>query len=326
MNTLPNPDPSGRAAFAWAALDGLAQPQKTIPSTWLYDWDGSELFERITEVEEYYLTRAEIALLDAHAAEMAAEVGHAAVVVEIGSGSSRKTPLLLHSLERPRAYVPVDIASHCLEASVAMLAARFPDLPMYPTVADFNQPLSLPRELRTPDSRRLVFFPGSTIGNLDPDEARAFLRRLGQTLGPHDAMLVGVDPTRDPTVLMPAYDDAAGVTAAFNLNLLKRLNRELGCNFDLDAFRHEARYDARRGRMEMHLVSLTQQSVRLLGKTIRFAAGESIHTENSYKYPIEDFQALARTAGWESLRYWSDAAGRFTIHLLRPTHLRAVGG
>lgn len=322
MNSLPYLN--GRAALAWAALDGLAQPQKSIPCTWLYDRQGSALFERITDLDEYYLTRTEIALLEAHGAEIAAAVGSAAVVLEIGSGSSRKTPLLLRRLEAPRAYVPVDIASHCLEASVTMLAGEFPDLPMYPLVADFNQPLRLPTELRTPDYPRLVFFPGSTIGNLDPEEARAFLRRVGDGLGPQDAMLIGVDPTRDPAALIPAYDDAEGVTAAFNLNLLARLNRELGCNFDLAAFRHEVRYEPQPGRIEMHLVSRREQAVRLLGKTIRFAAGESIHTENSHKYPIADFQALARAAGWQPLHCWSDAAGRFSLHLLKPFRLAVM--
>lgn len=322
MNTLPHLN--GRAALAWAALDGLAQPQKSIPCTWLYDWQGSELFEHITGLDEYYLTRTEIALLKAHAPEMADAVGTFPVVVEIGSGSSRKTPLLLRHLDRPRAYVPVDIASHSLEASVAMLAAEFPELPMYPLVTDFNQPFRLPTELRTPESRRLIFFPGSTIGNLDPEEARTFLRRLGENLGPQDAMLVGVDPTRDPDLLIPAYNDAKGVTAAFNLNLLTRLNRELGCNFDLAAFRHEARYNPQHGRIEMHLVSRNAQTVRLLGKTIRFAEGESIHTENSYKYPIVEFQALARTAGWQPAHCWHDEAGRFSLHLLKRTQLTVM--
>lgn len=322
MNTVPHLN--GRAALAWAALDGLAQPQKSIPCTWLYDCDGSELFERITDLDEYYLTRTEIAMLDRHAAEMADAVGSSAVVIEIGSGSSRKTPLLLRRLDRPRAYVPVDIASHCLEVSVTMLADEFPELPMYPLVADFHQPFRLPAELHGPEYRRLVFFPGSTIGNLSPEEARAFLRRMGESLGPRDAMLVGVDPTRDPAVLIPAYDDPGGVTAAFNLNLLARLNRELGSNFDLAAFRHEARYNRQHGRVEMHLVSSQAQTARLLGRTIRFAAGESIHTENSYKYPIADFQTLARTAGWQPTQCWQDAAGRFSIHLLTRPRLAVM--
>lgn len=314
MSSAPYPD--SRAAFAWAALDGLAQPQKSIPCTWLYDRRGSELFEQITTLEEYYPTRLEIGLLRRHGAEMAVAIGDTAVVVEIGSGSSRKTPLLLRQLQAPRAYVPVDIAPHCLEASVAMLKAEFADLPMYPLVADFNQPLRLPAELRTSVCRHLCFFPGSTIGNLDPEEARAFLRRMASSLGPEAWMLIGVDTTRDPTALIPAYDDPGGVTAAFNLNLLTRLNRELGSDFDLSAFRHEVRYDARHGRIEMHLVSRHAQTVRLLGKRFRFEAGESVHTENSYKYPVADFQALAESAGWQPARCWTDGKAHFSIHLL----------
>lgn len=319
MNTQPHHD--GRAALAEAALDGLVRPRKSLPCTWLYDGRGSELFETITTLDEYYLTRSEIALLEAHAGEMAAAVGRRAAVIEIGSGSSRKTPLLLRRLEEPVAYIPVDIASHCLEASVAMLAAEFADLPMYPLVADFNQPLHLPPEVRGAECRHLCFFPGSTIGNLDPENARAFLRRMRDGIGPQGWMLVGVDPTRDPAVLLPAYDDPGGVTAAFNLNLLARLNRELGADFDLAAFRHEARYNHVHGRVEMHLVSRHAQSARLLGRTFRFAAGESIHTENSYKYPLAEFRALARTAGWVPVRCWCDAPGRFSIHLLKKAGL-----
>lgn len=314
MNTLPHPN--GRAALAWAALDGLAQRQKCLPAIWLYDSRGSELFEQITRLDEYYLTRTEIGLLERHVGAMADAVGRDAVVIEIGSGSSRKTPLLLRRLHAPRAYVPLDIASHCLESSVHMLGAEFPDLPMYPLATDFNHPFRLPAELRSEHSRQLYFFPGSTIGNLDPDEARALLRRMRDSVGAHAWMLIGVDPTRDPEVLLPAYDDAQGVTAAFNLNLLERLNREIGSDFLPAAFRHEARFDAARGRVEMHLVSRHAQSVRLLGKTFRFAGGESIHTENSYKYPPGDFRELARTAGWQPLECWSDEAGRFSIHLL----------
>lgn len=323
MNTLPHPN--GRAALAWAALDGLARPQKALPSIWLYDARGSELFEQITRLDEYYLTRTEIALLESHAAEMAATVGPGATVIEIGSGSSRKTPLLLRQLAAPRAYVPLDIASHCLESSRHMLAAEFPTLPIHPLAADFNHPFRLPLELRGDDARHLCFFPGSTIGNLDPEEARALLRRLRDSVGTPAWMLVGVDPTRDPAVLLPAYDDARGVTAAFNLNLLERLNREVGSDFLTSAFEHEARYDAARGRVEMHLVSRHAQSVRLLGRTFRFAGGESIHTENSYKYPPAEFRELARTAGWQPVGCWGDEAGRFTIHLLARAGLSVTG-
>lgn len=316
---MTRPDKPGEvpAALAWAALEGLARPQKSIPCAWLYDRRGSELFEEITALPEYYPTRSEIALLQEHGDAMAAHLDGGTVVVEIGSGSSRKTPLLLRRLQAPRAYVPVDIAVHCLEAAVATLAAEFADLPMYPLVADFKHPLRLPAELRTAACRHLCFFPGSTIGNLDPEEARALLRRLGESLGPDARMLIGVDTTRDPETLIPAYDDPRGVTAAFNLNLLARLNRELGSDFDPATFRHQVRYDASLERIEMHLVSRHRQTVRLLGKTFHFAAGESIHTENSYKYPIPGFHALAQDAGWHPVQYWSDDAGRFSVHLLQ---------
>lgn len=314
MTSLPPRD--GRAALAWAALDGLARKRKSLPCTWLYDERGSELFEQITTLDEYYPTRTEIALLQRHAPDIARIVGSTLVVVEIGSGSSRKTPVLLRQLEAPRAYVPVDIAAHCLEASAAMLKAEFAGLPVYPLVADFNHPLRLPTELRRPGCRHLCFFPGATIGNLDREEARAFLGRMAESLGPEAWMLIGVDITRDPAVLLPAYDDPGGVTAAFNLNLLARLNRELGSDFSMDGFRHEARYEPAPGRIEMHLVSRRSQVVHLLGRVFHFEAGESIHTENSYKYAVEDFQALARAGGWDPARCWLDGGRRFSLHLL----------
>lgn len=308
---------NGSAAFARAALLGLSREHKSIPCTWLYDELGSQLFEQITTLAEYYPTRTEISLLRSHAEEISQAVGPDAIVVEIGSGSSRKTPLLLHSLKSARAYVPIDIAPHCLEASVAWLKAEFDGLPMHPLVADFHYPFEFPDGLGGKDSRHLCFFPGSTIGNLDPEEARRFLSRMTSCLGKEALMLVGVDSTRDPAVLIPAYDDPSGVTAAFNLNLLVRMQRELGGDIDLSAFSHEARYRPEFHRVEMHLVSRTPQVVRLLEKEFRFSAGESIHTESSHKYSIADFQALARSAGWLPARCWSDPLGRFCLHLLK---------
>ena len=311
---------NGSAPFARAVLDGLAQPQKRIPCEWLYDRRGSELFELITELPEYYPTRTEIALLRQHAGEIADAVGNAAVVVEIGSGSSRKTPLLLGALDQPQAYVPVDIAAHCLDAAVRRLRADFAEfnnVALLPLLADFNAPLSLPAPLGEAVGTKLGFFPGSTIGNLDPDAALAFLQRMAGTLGARGMMLIGVDMTADADLLIPAYDDAAGVTAAFNLNLLQRANRELEADFAPAAFRHQARYDRVRGRVEMHLVSRWRQTAQVLGERFDFAEGESIHTENSYKYPIADFQALAGRAGWSAVGCWCDARQRFSLHLLR---------
>lgn len=324
------------AAFAAAVLEGLAQPQKRISSAWLYDRRGSELFEEITGLAEYYPTRTEIGILEAHAPDMARPVGRTAVLVEIGSGSSRKTPILLRALAEPYAYVPIDLAHDFFLASAHALAREFAGLRICPLIADFTQPFALPDELRSEARPRLGFFPGSTIGNLSPGGAIAFLRIMAGALGPGAYMLIGTDCTHDPTLLLPAYDDTRGVTAAFNLNLLARINRELGDKdggdggsgedrgasgerFALGAFRHEARYRRERGlgRIEMHLVSRRAQSVRLCGRRFDFAAGETIHTENSYKYSRDDFRALARAAGWLPEDCWSDARQRFCVHLLR---------
>ncbi|QEL64943.1 hypothetical protein OTERR_14670 [Oryzomicrobium terrae] len=305
------------AAFAANVLEGLAQPQKRISSAWLYDRRGSELFEEITHLPEYYPTRTEISLLEAHVDDMARPVGPGAVVVEIGSGSSRKTPLLLRALAAPHAYVPLDLAEEFLWESARTLAREFSGLRIAPLLADFTQPFALPDDLQAPERPRLGFFPGSTIGNLSPAGAIAFLRLMAGALGADALMLIGTDCTRDPAALLPAYDDTRGVTAAFNLNLLARINRELGADFALAGFRHEARYRADLGRIEMHLVSRRPQRVRLCGRHFDFAAGETIHTENSYKYSRDDFCALAHAAGWLAEGSWSDRQQRFCIHRLR---------
>jgi L-histidine Nalpha-methyltransferase len=296
-------------------LDGLARPQKTLSSRFFYDARGSALFEQITTLDEYYLTRTEIGLLERHAGDMAALIGGRASVIEFGSGSSRKTPILLRALEEPAAWVPIDIDDGTLAQSVRDMRARFPDLGLVPIHADFMQPVALPDDRLS--ANRVGFFPGSTIGNFRPQEAVAFLRRVGITLGWSAAMIIGVDLKKDLTTLLAAYDDAEGVTAAFNRNLLVRINRELGADFDLDAFAHEARYDLDRGRIEMHLVARAAQSVRVLGQTIRFRAGETIHTEVSCKYTIDEFRLLARAAGWQPVQTWSDARGWFALHFLR---------
>jgi L-histidine N-alpha-methyltransferase len=311
------PVPTVDRAFAHDVLAGLSMKQKSVPSTWLYDRRGSELFEQITALPEYYPARTETWILQRCAAQIAGEAGPRAVVVELGSGASRKTPLLLDALERPSAYIPIDISAQFLDESVQALGQRFPDLPMAPVVADFTRINALPVLSRgAPGGRRLVFFPGSTIGNFVPEAAVDLLERIGSAVGRGALMVVGADATQDPAVLIPAYDDAQGVTAAFDKNLLVRINRELEGDFSASAFRHEARWEPHHQRVEMHLVSEYTQRVKVLGHTFRFAAGESIHTENSYKYGIVKFQALARRAGWTQRQLWMDAQARFALHVL----------
>lgn len=303
--------------FARAVLEGLSRPQKSIPCEWLYDPRGADLFEQIAEDPGYYATRAEIGLLDRHAGEIATAVGAGAVVVEYGIGVGRRTPRLLAALERPRAYLPVVRAANHFDEAWWRLRQDFAGLVIHPLRADSGTPVSLPGRVCEAGGARLGFFPGSTLGSLSPDAAVAFLQGMAGTLGRGGMMLIGVDMTRDVKLLMPAYDDAAGVTEAFNRNLLRRINRELDADFLPAAFRYQARYDAALGRVEMHLVSRWRQHVQVLGQGFDFAAGESIRTKNSYKYLIADFQALANRAGWSAARCWYDTEQRFSLHLLR---------
>jgi dimethylhistidine N-methyltransferase len=290
--------------FGRDLLAGLSQPSKSIPCTWLYDRRGSELFEEITELPEYYPSRTEHWILERSAGEIAAAAGPHATLVELGSGSSRKTRLLLAALDRPAAYVPVDISAQFLVDAVQALQRRFPPLAILPLVADFAQPEPLP--LRPHGrGRMVVFFPGSTIGNFAPDAA----------IAPGALLVIGADATHDPRHLLPAYDDSRGITAAFNRNLLVRANRELGANFSPSAFRHQARWDATRQRIEMHLVAEFSQQVTVLGHSFRFAMGESIHTESAYKYGVLRFQAMARRAGWAHRQLWTDGQSRFAVHV-----------
>jgi len=302
------------SAFAHDVLEGLARPRKSIPCTWLYDHRGSALFEQITEVAEYYPTRAETMILEHCVAEIARAAGPGVTVVELGSGSSRKTPLLLQALDRPAGYVPIDISAQFLAEAVRPLRVRFPDLPITPVVADFTQLTQLPRT-KTRGGRRLVFFPGSTIGNFTPEAAMGLLTRVARAAGPDALLVVGADATQDPAVLIPAYDDSQGVTAAFNKNLLARINRELDANFSLTAFEHEARWNPGEQRVEMHLVSRYTQSVAVRGRQVHFAMGESIHTENSYKYGLLKFRAMAARAGWEQTQLWIGGQSRYAVHV-----------
>jgi dimethylhistidine N-methyltransferase len=287
-------------------IAGLSLPQKSLPPKYFYDRTGSRLFERICRLPEYYLTRAELALTRKHLASIARFAGRGCELVEYGSGESLKTRLLLRAL-RPAAYLPVDISQAALAGAAERLSREFPWLDIVPVHGDFSRPVALPR----PRARRVVYFPGSTIGNLTPEEAHAF---LSMTRGQAGRMLVGVDLRKDANVLHAAYNDSRGVTAAFNLNLLARINRELGADFRLARFAHYAFYNAAAARIEMHLVSLARQSVRIGAHRFAFEAGESIHTENSYKYSIEGFQALAARAGYEAKKVWTDAKGLFALH------------
>jgi dimethylhistidine N-methyltransferase len=296
-------------------LAGLAEPQKRISSKYFYDERGSQLFNDICELPEYYPTRTEMGLLTAHASEFAPLIGAHASVVEFGSGSSTKVRVLLDALESPAAYIPVDISREHLLASSKALADSYPDLPVVPVAADYTQPFELP-EIEG-EAARIGFFPGSTIGNFTRTAAEDFLRAAATDLGADNGLLIGVDLRKDEDILHAAYNDAAGVTAAFNMNLLERINRELEADFDLAAFRHDARWVADKGRIEMHLVSERDQEVRIDGAHFAFAAGETIHTEDSHKYGIDEFQELAARAGWRAFRHWTDADALFSLHYLR---------
>jgi L-histidine Nalpha-methyltransferase len=302
-------------SVADAALSGLLQPRKTLPAKLFYDEAGCRLFGRITELPEYYLTRTEHALLADVAPRVAATLRAPAVLVEYGASDEAKAEYLLRTSVF-RAYVPIDVAVPQLEQMRARLSAQRPDLLVCLVPADFMDVVALPTEV--PLLPRLGFFPGSTIGNLDPPEARRFLERARGALGDDASFLVGVDLRKDPAILLPAYDDAQGVTAAFNLNLLVRLNREADANFDLRGFVHRAIWNDEASRIEMHLVSLRDQLVRVAGQAIRFARDETIHTENSYKYSPERFAVLAEAAGWHSAELWTDPAALFSLHMLEP--------
>ena len=300
--------------FAAAVLDGLSRPRKTLPCRFFYDARGSELFEEITRLPEYYPTRTETEILEANAAEMAEGVPDGGVLVEFGSGSSRKTEVLLRHLPRLAAYVCIDVSESALAAAQQRLAARFPTLDVRPVVGNFSRIVTFPADLA--ERPRTGFFPGSTIGNLTPREAGQLLEVFGTGLAPGGRLIVGVDLKKDARQLVMAYNDARGVTAAFNLNLLARINRELGGTFDLAAFEHEAVYNPREGRIEMHLRSTRRQVVGVLGRPFHFGAGERIHTESSYKYAIGQFQDVARAAGWHPRRVWTDGGNLFSVHEL----------
>jgi dimethylhistidine N-methyltransferase len=295
-------------------LAGLTAAQKHLSPKYLYDRRGSELFDEICTLPEYYATRTELALLTANAAEIAALVGPSADVVELGAGSSQKARLLLDCLDEPASYQPVDISAAYLLQQAAEVAAAYPHIAVRPVLADFTRPFTLPSAVTA--RRTLLFFPGSTIGNLSRDRAAALLTTLAaRTTG--GALLIGVDICKDAAVLHAAYNDSRGVTAEFNLNLLARLNRELGANFDLGSFEHDAVYDAPHSRIEMRLVSQCDQAVTVAGVAILFRRGEYIVSEHSHKYGPQEFADLASGAGWDPQYRWIDADGRFSVHYFR---------
>ena len=301
-------DPQFRADV----LAGLGREPRAIPARWFYDRRGSELFEAITALPEYYPTRTEIGILEAIGPELAERIPAGAAVVEFGSGSSTKTPLLIEAIA-PAAYVPIDITGDFLRQSAAALGGRFPDLPIIPVEADFMQPLKLPREVGA--LPRVGFFPGSTIGNLIPKLAADMLRAMRTSLGEGALLLIGMDRIKPADVLVPAYADTRGVTAAFNLNLLERINRELAGTIPVERFRHEARWNDEWARIEMHLVAERDLAFTVDGRAFAIPAGDSIHTENSHKYGVRDTRMLLRTGGWTPLAEWTDPDERFAVIL-----------
>ncbi|MFL9824824.1 L-histidine N(alpha)-methyltransferase [Rhodoplanes sp. SY1] len=310
--TLPVDDTAHRAFLA-DVVAGLSADPKTIPPKYFYDERGSQLFEAITRTPEYYPTRTETSILTARAAEIAAFIPQDAVLVEFGAGALTKVRILLDAAP-VRAFVPVDISEAFLRGQAARLSREMPGLQVLPVVADFTASFPLPAEVAT--APKVGFFPGSTIGNFEPHEATAFLRHAGALLGPGARLILGVDLVKDSDVLVAAYNDAAGVTAEFNLNLLRRINRELGANFDLSAFWHRAVYNREQHRIEMHLASKARQRVRVDGRCFDFRRGETIHTENSYKYTPDLFRTLASGAGWRVATTWTDPQKWFAVHAL----------
>jgi dimethylhistidine N-methyltransferase len=299
--------------FARDAITGLGNKPKWLSAKYFYDDHGSALFEQITVLPEYYPTRTELGILNERADDIARLVPPGAALVEFGSGSTVKARIVL-AAAAVAAYVPVDISAGFLNSEAARLKRDLPRLQIHPVAADFTKPFDLPHAVR--GRPRVGFFPGSTIGNFDPAEAERFLAHAARLLGRGAHFIVGIDLVKDPAVLNAAYNDAAGVTAAFNLNLLRRMNRELGGDFDLAGFRHHAFFNAEQSRIEMHLESRAAQTVHVCEQAFAFAAGETIHTESSYKYTLASFRALAMRAGWSPVTAWTDAAGNFSVHAL----------
>lgn len=299
-------------AFRGDVVEGLSRMPKSLPSRWLYDDRGSDLFEQITALEDYYPTRIETGILQARSAEIADFVGPGATLIEYGAGAGIKTEIVLRALQRPRVYVPIDIAGDFLDHSARRIKRGFEDLTVRPVVADFTQDFDLPADVLDSD-RRCGFFPGSTIGNLDGAETTAFLNRMRRHVGDGGKAMIGIDLKKDLEVLRRAYDDRQGVTAAFNLNILARINRELGGTFQIGRFTHEVRWNEAESAVEMHLRSNVDQTVTAAGMTFRFREGETIHTESSRKYTVDAFAAVAGACGWTLRSAWTDARELYAV-------------
>lgn len=295
-------------------IAGLSQGQKALPPKLLYDKRGSEIFEKICLLKEYYPTRAETEILKNHASDICRMIGEGSIVVEPGSGAGDKIRFLLPHLVSPKAYVPIEISKEILLRMTEEFYEEFPSLKVIPVCADFNQEIELPLTLGMDSAKKIVFFPGSTIGNLNPQEAVHFLKNMGSLVGSGGGLLIGVDLKKDPEVFKLAYDDPHGVTADFNLNLLDRLNREVSASFDPRNFTHEAIYNEQLGRVEMHLVSKTSQLVKINESLFRFAEGETIHTESSYKYSVEEFAGLCSKARCDLKKTWKDKQNLFCVY------------
>ena len=313
--------PSRTDALTNGVLEGMRKHPRQLSPVWFYDELGSFLFDSICELPEYYLTRTELQIMHAHAADMAHHIGPDAAIIELGSGTSTKTRLLLNQLEKPAAYVPVDIARDHLLAAASAIARDYSTLRVIPICADFTQPFDLPTTVYAA-ARRVVYFPGSTLGNFDPAQARGLLQRMRQIIGANGAVLIGIDLKKDPRILERAYNDRAGVTAEFNINALRHLNRELGTDFDLDAFEHLAVWVEDQSRIEMHLVSKRDQTVHLGDESVEIEKGEHLTTEFCHKYTLETFADLAATAGLSVSRVWMDPAKQFSVQLLEPRSLQ----
>lgn len=305
------PSPSN---FVTEVLIGLSRAQKSLPPKLLYDQKGSEIFEQICELEEYYPTRTEKMILDNYAAEMSELMGEDVLLIEPGSGAGEKVRHLLKHLKKPKAFVPVEISREILLRMTSELHEEYPDLKVMPVCADFSQELELPLTLDQYSGKKVVFFPGSTIGNFTPDEAVEFLNRYTKLLGTGGGFLIGADLKKEAAIFERAYDDSLGVTAQFNMNLLSRMNREAAATFDLERFEHEARYNAEEGRVEMHLKSKAPQLVKVNDTVFRFSEGETIHTENSYKYSVDEFMALCGRARLQLKKLWKDPQGLFCMY------------
>lgn len=303
-------------AFRDDVLTGLAADSKSIPAKHLYDGRGSELFTRICGLDDYYVTRTERSIYDAHLPEIAARLGPEVVLIEPGGGDGEKAEIVLSALDRPAAYVPIEISLDAVGDAATRLAERFPTVKFHPICGDFTKHIDLPEEIAA--GRRVVFFPGSTIGNFEPRTRVKILERFAELAGPKGDLLIGFDLIKDPDVLVAAYDDSEKVTAAFNTNLLDRMNRELDADFDPGAFDYEARWNSELGRVEMGQISLKEQRVSVAGESFEFAKGERLHTENSYKFTVERFSEEATKADLRLVSHWTDAREWFCVALFRP--------